>query len=80
MIEAGTLSRAIHLNATPIDVDTYRVRGGTRSLVLSRFVVDTSRMARSLGAWIFPATSPLKKGFERAASWAMFYRQMSWRP
>ncbi len=29
MIEPGRLSRAVHLTAKRIDVDTYRVRGGT---------------------------------------------------
>ncbi len=28
MIDAGRLARAVHLTATPIDVNTWRVRGG----------------------------------------------------
>ncbi len=29
MIDAGRLARAVHLTAKPIDVNTWRVRGGT---------------------------------------------------
>ncbi len=38
MIEAGRLARAVHLEAVPIDVDSYRVSGGSQDHVVE--IVD----------------------------------------